>query len=50
MDGPLANETIYVTLVQWLVALAIETIYVTLVQWLVALANETIYVSPFCSR
>ncbi len=44
-DGSLAIETIYVILLQRLVALANETIYVTLLQRLVALANETIYVT-----
>jgi hypothetical protein len=34
MDGALAIETIYVTLLQWMVALANETIYVTLLQWM----------------
>jgi len=49
MDGALAIETIYVTLLQWLMALAIETIYVTLLQWMLALAMK-LYTSPFCSR
>jgi hypothetical protein len=49
MDGVLANETIYVILLQWMVALAIETIYVILLQWMVALANETVYMSPLCN-
>jgi hypothetical protein len=33
MYGALAIETIYVTLLQQLVALANKTIYVTLLQW-----------------
>jgi hypothetical protein len=33
MDGALAIETIYFTLLQQLVALANKTIYVTLLQW-----------------
>jgi hypothetical protein len=34
MDGALALETTYATLLQWMLALANETIYVTLLQWM----------------
>jgi hypothetical protein len=34
MSEALTIETIYVTLLQWMVALANETIYVTFLQWM----------------